>query len=249
MTEFEDTNWVSDEFTRHFLLIAEAQIPQRSRLKKMIGSFYRFHPPGDKRPVVLDLGSGDGVMSAALLGIDPEIRLVLVDASEEMINRARQRLSGCRECVFVTRSFHEILENGGVIPDCDLILSSLAIHHIDTGEKERLFRFVFEKLKPGCWFLLYDTVLPPASLEDWYITLWLEWIRDQKEKIGIEEDMEGFIFSHHQAPDHHKNLDSLETHLSMLREAGFSNVDVIYKYGIFTLLCGEKSEKHERKPL
>jgi hypothetical protein len=96
-------------------------------------------------------------------------------------------------------------------------------------------------LKPGCWFLLFDTVLPPVPLEDWYITLWLEWIRYQKEKKGIDEDMEGFVFAHHQAPDHHKNLDSLEQHLSMLRAAGFSKVDIIYKYGIFSLLCGEKS--------
>ncbi|HVP95425.1 MAG TPA: class I SAM-dependent methyltransferase [Methanoregulaceae archaeon] len=242
MTEFEDTSWVNDEFTRHYLLIADAQIPQRSRLKKIIRSFYRFHVSKNKAPVVLDLGSGDGVITGALLEEDPGIRPVFVDASEEMINRARQRFSGCQACRFINRSFNELLENGGDIPECDFIISSLAIHHIGAIEKGQLFRFIYEKLKPGCWFLLFDSVLPPASLEDWYITLWLEWIRDQKAKKGIEVDMESFVYSHHQAPDHHKNLDSLGQHLSLLEEAGFSNVDIIYKYGVFSLLCGEKSE-------
>jgi tRNA (cmo5U34)-methyltransferase len=242
MTEFEDTSWVSDEFTRHYLLIVDAQIPQRSRLKKIIGSFYRFHSPRSNKPVVLDLGSGDGAMAAVLLGIDPEIRPVLVDASEEMINRARKRLSGCLSSVFIKRNFHELIENNADIPACDFIVSSLAIHHIDTCEKERLLRVIYGKLKPGGWFLLYDTVLPPASLEDWYINLWLEWIRDQKAKRGIDEDMESFVFDHHQAPDHHNNIDSLETHLSLLGNAGFSKIDIIYKYGIFTLLCGQKPD-------
>jgi tRNA (cmo5U34)-methyltransferase len=243
MTEFEDTNWISDAFTRHYLLIVDAQIPQRSRLKKIIGSFYRFHAPQSTNPVVLDLGSGDGAMAAVLLGIDPEIRPVLVDASEEMINRARQRLAGCLPTLFIQRSFHDLIEDNADIPVCDYIVSSLAIHHIDTREKERLFRLIYGKLKPGGWFLLYDTVLPPASLEDWYIELWLEWIRNQKEKRGIDDDMESFVFDHHQAPDHHKNIDSLETHLSLLGHAGFSKVDIIYKYGIFTLLCGQKPDQ------
>ena len=242
MTEFEDTSWVSDEFTRHYLLIVDAQIPQRSRLKRIIGSFYRFHPPLSNNPVVLDLGSGDGAMAAVLLGIDPEIKPVLVDASEEMINRAKRRLSGYQSSLFIKRDFHELIGNNADVPACDFIVSSLAIHHIDTGEKNRLIRFAYEKLKPGGWFLLYDTVLPPAYLEDWYIHLWLEWIRDQKAKMGIDGDMESFVFNHHQAPDHHKNIDSLEKHLSMLGHAGFSKIDIIYKYGIFTLLCGEKPD-------
>lgn len=243
MTEFEDTSWVSDEFTRHYLLIVDAQIPQRSRLKKIIGSFYRFHAPIGDSPVVLDLGSGDGAMAAVLLGINPGIRPVLVDASEEMINRAKRRLSACIPCQFIKRSFHELIAFNDDIPKCDFVVSSLAIHHIDTNEKDRLFRFVYEKLKPGGWFLLYDTVLPPASLEDWYINLWLEWIRGKKEKLQIDEDMESFVFGHHQAPDHHKNIDTLETHLSLLEKTGFSRIDIVYKYGIFTLICGQRPDQ------
>ena len=243
MTEFEDTSWVNDEFTRRYLLTADAKIPQRSSLKKIIRSFYRFNIEKIHDPVVLDLGSGDGAMTVALLEEDPGIRPVLIDGSEEMINRARQRLSGCPECVFVHRSFHELLKNGGDIPKCDFIVSSLAIHHIDTTEKAQMFGFIHDRLKPGCWFLLYDSVLPPAPLEDWYITLWLEWIRDQKEKKGITEEMESIVFDHHQAPDHHKNLDSLGKHCSLLREAGFANVDIIYKYGVFSLLCGRKTDQ------
>ncbi len=243
MTEFEDTSWVNDDFTRHYLLTADARIPQRSRLKKLIRSFYRFHVKKIKNAVVLDLGSGDGSMMAALLEEDPGIRPVLIDASGEMINQARQRLSRCPGCIFVNKSFHELLKNDRDIPRCDFIVSSLAIHHIDSKEKARLFEYIFDALKPGCWFLLYDSVLPPASLEDWYIALWLEWIRDQKEKKGINEEMESIVFDHHQAPDHHKNLDSLEKHFSLLREAGFSNVDIIYKYGVFSLLCGKKSDQ------
>jgi tRNA (cmo5U34)-methyltransferase len=241
MVEFEDTSWVHDDFTRHYLAIADAQIPQRSRLRKLFQSFYRHYIGVGTHPVLLDLGSGDGVITAALLAIDPGISPVLVDASSEMIDRAKLRLAAYPKSRFITQSFQEFVKNPPDVPECDLIVSSLAIHHISTDQKKELFRFINGKLKKGCWFLLYDSVLPPTkTLEDWYITLWIEWIREQKEKRGIEEDMEGFVFSHHQESSHHKSLDTLEVHTALLREAGFSNVDLIYKFGIFSLICGKK---------
>jgi tRNA (cmo5U34)-methyltransferase len=240
VTEFQDTSWVRDEFSRHFLLVADAQIPQRSRLRKIIKSFYHFHVGTGSQPTVLDLGSGDGVMTAALLEVDPGIQAVLVDASDAMITRAKQRLSGYPECRFIRISFNDMVKDGNEVPGCDFVISSLAVHHVSTEEKLELFRFIYRKLKPGGWFLLYDSVLPPSLLEDWYILLWIEWIREQKQKKGIAEDMEGFVYSHHQDPGHHKNLDSLEVHLAMIRDAGFSGVDIVYKYGIFSLICGKK---------
>lgn len=195
-------------------------------------------------PVVLDLGSGDGIITGTLLENDPDIIPILVDASPEMIGRAQLRLAGFPKTRFITTTFRELVKDGDAIPPCDMVVSSLAVHHISTDEKNKLFQFVIRKLKKGSWFLLYDSVLPPDNiLEEWYITLWLEWIRQQKEKRGIGEDMEGFVFSHHQEPSHHALLDTLETHLALLRKAGFSHVDVIYKYGIFSLLCGQKTEQ------
>jgi tRNA (cmo5U34)-methyltransferase len=243
MAEFKDTSWVRDEFTRHYLAIADAQIPQRSRLKKLIQSFYRHYVDAGINPVILDLGSGDGVMTESLLDTDPDISPILVDASAEMTGRAKLRLAGFPKARFITTTFRDLVKTPDTIPLCDLVISSLAVHHISTDEKKELFRFINGKLKKGSWFLLYDSVLPPTViLEEWYIKLWIEWIRQQKEKRGIQEDMEEFVFSHHQEPSHHESLDTLDIHLDLLRTEGFSHVDIIYKYGIFSLLCGQKTE-------
>src|ERR687896_122970 len=51
----------------------------------------------DGSAAVMDLGSGPGTLAGKLLEAFPEMRVVCLDGSEEMIGQARQRLAGFAE--------------------------------------------------------------------------------------------------------------------------------------------------------
>ena len=93
---------------------------------------------------ILELGTGTGVTTELLLERHPDARLVGIDASQEMLRAARVRLPADRVELWVGR-LEEALPAGPF----DLVASALAVHHLDPGQKARLFERVRAVLAPG----------------------------------------------------------------------------------------------------
>ncbi|MDD1716807.1 MAG: class I SAM-dependent methyltransferase [Methanoregulaceae archaeon] len=241
MGGFEESSWADTAFTGRFLESADLQIVERRRMFTIARSFYThfFGTSGGTR--VLDLGCGDGILTSELIKAGGVGAASLVDASAEMLARAKERLSGFRNITFIQSTFQDLITGSGDHPRFDLVVSSLAIHHIPLADKRLLFRKIYSMLDPEGFFLVIDGVLPPTvTLEDWYIELWREWIAEKGRELGRELNFDEFIFGHHQEKHHHDALDTLDDQLNAMRDIGFSEVDCIYKYGIFSMFCGKK---------
>jgi L-threonylcarbamoyladenylate synthase len=104
---------------------------------------------------ILELGTGTGATALPLLERHPDSTLVGVDVSAEMLAAARERLPFNRVELRVGRLEDE-LPSGPF----DLVASALAVHHLDGGEKARLFQRVRAVLAPGGRFVLADVVVP-----------------------------------------------------------------------------------------
>ena len=209
----------------------------------LVQAFYRYHPGSQMNNRIMDLGSGDGVVGQVLLGPSAEDRLVLVDGSPDMLLAAKERFGTDPRVEYLHASFEEMIEKPPDLAPFSLVVSSLAVHHVPMDMKGRLFSVVHRLLAPGGFFLVYDTVLPPTPrLEEFYMELWKQWIREQKALHKTDIDMESMLSYHHLAPEHHKNLDTMEDYMDAMRNAGFSEVDCMFKYGVFALVCGMKKE-------
>jgi tRNA (cmo5U34)-methyltransferase len=109
---------------------------------------------------VLDLGTGTGETLAAVLALHPGAAAVGVDENEAMLGAARRRLDGVPLDLRVA-DLTEPLPDGPF----DLVVSALAIHHLDGPDKADLFARIAGVLRPGGRFVLGDVVLPtdPAA--------------------------------------------------------------------------------------
>ena len=99
---------------------------------------------------ILDLGVGTGETARRVLGVHPGARLVGIDESEAMLAAA-----GLDADLRVSR-----LEDPLPPGPFDLVVSCLAIHHLDSDAKRDLFRRIVEVLRPGGRFVLADVVVP-----------------------------------------------------------------------------------------
>ena len=107
-----------------------------------------------KRPAILDIGAGTGLLSELLLEAYPGASVTLMDISEQMIEVARRRFAGREGFRFVAADYrHEDL--GGPF---DAICSALSIHHLEKEEKRDLYQKIFGALKPGGIFVNADQV-------------------------------------------------------------------------------------------
>jgi tRNA (cmo5U34)-methyltransferase len=237
------SQWSDPSFTRHYRDISGLQLPMRDRVLALMQAFYRYHPFSQGKNRIMDLGSGDGVVGQVLLGPAEGDRLVLVDGSPDMLMAARERFGPDSRVEYLHASFEEMIEKPPDYAPFSLVASSLAVHHIPLEMKYRLFSVIYRLVSPGGYFLVYDTVLPPTSrLEEFYMELWKQWIREQKALYKTDLDMESMLSYHHLAPEHHKNLDTMDDYMSAMRSAGFCEVDCIFKYGVFALICGMKKK-------
>ncbi len=104
---------------------------------------------------ILELGTGTGETARRLLTLHPGAVLVGIDASEAMLAVAQMSLGADLR----VRRLEDPLPEGPF----DLIVSALAVHHLDGAEKRDLFRRIRAELAPGGRFVLADLVVPERT--------------------------------------------------------------------------------------
>jgi tRNA (cmo5U34)-methyltransferase len=107
---------------------------------------------------VLELGVGTGETSRRIIDLHPEAALVGIDESGEMLATASLDVAAD---LGVSR-LEDPLPEGNF----DLVVSALAVHHLDGAGKAEFFARVAERLRPGGRFVLGDVVVPddPADV-------------------------------------------------------------------------------------
>jgi tRNA (cmo5U34)-methyltransferase len=110
---------------------------------------------------VLELGTGTGETSLRVLARHPRATLVGVDGSDLMLEGARAALPAGRVDLRLGR-LEDPLPDGPF----DVVVSALAVHHLDGPAKADLFGRVAALLAPGGRFVLADVVVPedPADV-------------------------------------------------------------------------------------
>ncbi|HZP30662.1 MAG TPA: class I SAM-dependent methyltransferase [Acidimicrobiia bacterium] len=170
---------------------------------------------------VLDLGCGDGRLTALLLAAFPASTAVCVDVSPTMLDAARARFDGDPRVTVVvhdlaepfpaTAPFHEPFA---------AVVSSLAVHHVADVRKRALYAEMADRLIPGGVLANLDVVESPTR------SLHERW----RDEMGARDDPTDL-------------LADLNAQLDWLRAAGLDDVDCIWKWRSLALMRGERPSR------
>lgn len=180
-------------------------------------------------PKVLDLGAGTGLFSQKVIEMYPNAEIELVDLSDKMLEIAHHRFERLDNITITQADYTQIAPN----EKYDAIISSLSIHHLTDEYKQYLYKNIYRWLKPQGIFINADQVLANTpELESLYSQQW-------KAKVESTDLSQEAI----KAAYGRVNLDirtPLKTQLDWLSSYGFQNVDCLYKYYDFVVMCGVK---------
>ena len=130
-----------------YLELMHAEVPRYEELQDEVATATAGAPAAS----ILELGVGTGETSRRVLAVHPGARLVGIDASAEML--AEARLPGAELTV---ARLEDPLPRGPF----DLVVSCLAVHHLDAAGKRDLFRRIAEALADGGRLVLGDVIVP-----------------------------------------------------------------------------------------
>lgn len=172
-------------------------------------------PPAPRR--LLDLGGGDGRLTALVLAHRPSVeKAVLVDRSLPMLQRARERFAAERRVDVRSGDLREAIAPLGSF---DLIVSGFAIHHLEDPRKRDLFTEIAHQLEPGGVFANLEVVSSRSPRRH------AEFLA----AIGRTAD------------DPQDRLASVEDQLRWMDAAGLGNVDCLWRWRGFALMVGERA--------
>ncbi|MEO0559229.1 MAG: methyltransferase domain-containing protein [Bacteroidota bacterium] len=175
---------------------------------------------------LLDIGCGAGNYALRLLQEIPALNIDLVDLSQPMLDRARQRVGAATDGEVQTIQSDirqlELAEN-----QYDLVVTAMTLHHLRTeAEWEAVFAAVYRSLKPGGSFWLADLIT--HDIEAVQALMWRrygEYLTDLRDS-AYRDHVFAYV-AHEDSPR------SLPFQLDLLRRIGFRQLDVLHKTSVF----------------
>ncbi len=213
-----------------FRAIGNVAVPRRAEMLASIAAAAPFDVDEPFR--VVDLGAGEGHLTALLLECFPGAAAVALDGSESMRELATGRLSRFGDRARVAAFDLASLEWWDLLFGVDLVVSSLALHHLNEAKKQYLYKAVAERTSARGALIVADLIEPAHAAtrrvagEQWDATA-----RAQADAVGAPDRYGAFVdarwnYFRHPAPG--DTPSALFHQLVWLRHAGFASVDCVW---------------------
>lgn len=185
--------------------------------------FYKFTAallPMEPESEILDLGCGTGLELEEYFLLNPNASVTGVDLSDAMLKSLAAK--------FPDKRLHLICDSYFDVPfGCEKFDSAVSVeslHHFTAARKLSLYQKLFQALKVKGHFVLTDYFAESDALEREYFETF--------EKLKLEQGITDNTFYHYDTPL------TVEHEIAILKEAGFSDVEVLRNWSAtYTLMA------------
>jgi len=237
-----DEVWKLPEIVNRFLSYRAAIPLAQEQIGVMVSILKTREEPIES---FLDLGCGDGILGAAILGEYPAARGVLADFSDPMLNQAREQLSDyADQLVFedVDYGNSDWVNRMQAYRPFDAVVSGYSIHHQPDVRKRQVYQEIFSLLSPGGWFVNIEHVSSAAQLNiDLFENHYLAARYAIEKQQGGPRSFEQLSEEYKNRPDKAANiLAPVELQCDWLRAIGYEEVDCYFRIYELAVFAGRR---------
>lgn len=170
----------------------------------------------------LDTGCGTGTLIAKAIEHFGQLRLVAADPAEGMLRVAAEKLTN-REITYVLSGTEDLQDDTGSF---DVITAIMVHHYLGEQGRTRATQNCFNLLNPGGIYITFETIKPQTELGT---------------QIGLARWRQAQLLNGKNPDIVDKHISrygiellpiTIEAHLQLLRETGFSTVEVFWASGM-----------------
>ena len=227
-TKFEFDSGVAEVFDD----MLERSVPLYRECQNLTVNWCKRLATPDK--YIYDLGCSTGSLLLLLtksISTIPKVHLIGVDNSAAMINKARNKLSNFPDSVGFVKAN---LDDSFLFNDSCAIVMNYTLQFIPVENRAPLLKKIYESLMPGGGFILNEKVLSEHELLS---ETFVEMHHDFKKGHGYSK-ME--ISKKRDALENVLVPLKLSETMALVREAGFTTVDIFFKWNNFAGLIALK---------
>jgi tRNA (cmo5U34)-methyltransferase len=211
---------------------------------------------------ILELGAGTGIVTQILATRYSSARIVAIDGAQKMIDFAKSKRffqKNHRRIKWVVADYSSPLWQKKIAHTFHLVISVDSLHHLKHKRKKELYKEIYKALAPGGVLLISDHITSKEPFyEDPQFGLWFEEIQDRmaeinmiawfKKKISswVPEKANDLLTKDHKESfignllREGENPMPLMDHVDAIREGGFVDVMVEYRYANFGIISARK---------
>ncbi len=232
----------SEQNSQTFLDLGRYYVPDRELQIETICSLV---PPTVGPFEVLELCCGEGLLARALLERYPQCSVHGLDGSDTMLKRARQALESFGDRFSAEAFDLAAQEWRDPAQGYRAIISSLAIHHLDHQEKQKLYIDLYAMLAPDGTLVVADVIqAASAPGNELAANAWDEAVRQQA--LARDGDLAVYQRFKDEGWNMFRYLDEVDKpsrlfdQLKWLEAAGFRVVDVYWMKAGHAIFGGQK---------
>jgi tRNA (cmo5U34)-methyltransferase len=201
-------------------------------IRKLVPDYSLFHDLMvkflPKPTTVLDIGCGTGNTSMSLMENNPSLHLTCLDTSSKMLEIAKEKLGDQHHFIEASIEDYETADT------FDAVLSVMVMHNIQMQhDRLKVYKKISRILNGGGVYLTVDIFKGENSrLHNTYMDLWREFMLGGLPENEVDEKWLKL----------HKEKDKplkLTEQIQLLKEAGFSTVDVVHKRLQFAMIIAQ----------
>ncbi|MFT5230979.1 MAG: tRNA (cmo5U34)-methyltransferase [Saprospiraceae bacterium] len=188
---------------------------------QLLSSFVSHLPDSFTPRSILDLGSGNGNVTAQLIPRFPVATFTLVDASEEMIDLCRTQFKDY-DIIYENKYFEDFSFKE---KSYDMVVAGFSLHHCDTSEKQAIFKNIYKSLKKGGLFSYSDLMISKTNRDhEDVLKKWKEFVHT----TFPDGEKWNWVMEHYKEFD--KPTD-FQLQKEWLLQSGFSTVETPFRKG------------------
>ena len=171
---------------------------------------------------LLDLGCGTGLELDAIFSLYPRIKVTGIDLTQAMLQKLREKHPD-KDMTLICDDYFTVPFGEG---EFNCAVSFQTMHHFAKDKKLSLYKKIYDSLTDNGMYIECDyMVLTQAEEDHWF---------SENDRLRKEQGIVGGEFYHYDTPC------TVDNQIMLLKEAGFSEVEQVFRMENTTMLVAKK---------